>query len=465
MSIESVEPIEPTAEQKPKRRVRRSKKVEQAAATKEQIVENVKFPFHVLPKELNYDNPDTTYTLVANSDGRAYPYGKIPAAPTEEFAEGIRVDFNNGCRVLIPDTASSSYKLDVFDADKNLCIYSCEIAPGLMAGTNKKFYIRYRIKLTKKGETVPVIDYTMDLKDRLVLIHVNGGGIGDAIAWFSNVDAFAEKHQCRSLVVLDDRMLPLFRNQYPHIRFIPKEETTLYKPYASYYLGLFFLGDTDNQPIDFRQVGLHEISAYILGVHPSYKAPLVDLHTPRQIKEKYVVISTLGTTHCKNWNNPYGWISVIKFLKDNGYRVLCIDKGPVSAVGSSFTTIPNGCEDFTGDIPLQKRVDILKDADFFIGLSSGISWLAWCCNIPVVMISGFTETYNEFYTPYRVINTLVCHGCWNDQRENFDHYDYNYCPRKKGTNDEFACTRFITPDQVIETIKTIPSFKAGASND
>lgn len=446
------------AEQKPKRRARRSKKAEKA-------LESLKFPFYVLPTELNYDDPKKTYTVVVNNLGRAYPYGKIPVMPVEELADGIRVDFNHGCRVFIPETASTPYKLEVFDADKNLCIYTCEIPPGLMAGTNKKFYIRYRIKLTKKGEDTPSIDYTMDLKDRLVLVQSNGGGIGDAIAWFSNVDAFAAKHKCRLLVVLDERIIPLFRNQYTHIRFIPKEETTLYKPYASYYLGLFFCGDTDNQPIDFRQVGLHEISAYILGIQPSQKAPLVDLHTPRQIKEKYVVISTLGTTHCKNWNNPYGWINVIKFLKENGYRVLCIDKGPVSTVGSHFTTIPYGCEDFTGDLPLQKRVDILKDADFFIGLSSGISWLAWCCNIPVVMISGFTETYNEFYTPYRIINPLVCHGCWNDQRENFDHYDYNYCPRKKGTPDEFACTRFITPEQVIETIKTIPSFKAGTPND
>ena len=453
------------SEIKPKRRTRRVKKEALVADILPVEPINLKIPFYVKPTELNYDDPEKTYTAVVNNMGKCFPYGRIPCVPTEELAEGIKLDFNNGCRVFIPETSPVTYKLEVFDADKNLSIYNCEVPPGMMAGTTKKFYIKYRVKLTKKGETEPTIDYTIDLTDRLVLVQANGGGIGDAIAWFNNVDAFAEKHKCRILMSMDKRMTSLFRNQYPNIRFITPDETTLYKPYASYYLGLFFAGDQDNQPIDFRQVGLHEISAYILGVPVSTTPPKLDLNMPRQIKEKYVVISTQGTTYCKNWNNPFGWFQVIKFLKENGYRVLCVDKAPVCATGTHSSSIPFGCEDFTGDIPLQKRVDLIKDADFFVGLSSGISWLAWCCNIPVVMISGFTEVYNEFPSPYRVINPLVCHGCWNDQRENFDHYDYMYCPRKKGTQDEYICTRAITADQVINVIKTVPTFTAGATND
>ncbi len=51
-----------------------------------------------------------------------------------------------------------------------------------------------------------------------------------------------------------------------------------------------------------------------------------------------------------------------------------------------------------------------------MGLSSGLSWLAWAAGIPVVMISGFTHPTNEFATPYRVINYHACNGCWNDVR-------------------------------------------------
>ena len=113
---------------------------------------------------------------------------------------------------------------------------------------------------------------------------------------------------------------------------------------------------------------------------------------------------------------------------------------------------------------IKERVDLIKDADFFIGLSSGLSWIAWCCNVPVVMISGFTAPENEFYTPYRVINYQVCHSCWNDSRSEFDHGDMMWCPRHKGTDRHFECTRAITGTQVINTIKTIPAFQKHMEN-
>ena len=45
-------------------------------------------------------------------------------------------------------------------------------------------------------------------------------------------------------------------------------------------------------------------------------------------------------------------------------------------MGSRFNIIPYGAEDFTGRRPLQERIDLLYHADFFIGLSSGLSWVA-----------------------------------------------------------------------------------------
>ena len=65
-------------------------------------------------------------------------------------------------------------------------------------------------------------------------------------------------------------------------------------------------------------------------------------------------------------------------------------------------TIPYGAEDFTGDRSLQERVDLISGAAFFVGLASGLSWLAWGAGVPVVMIVGFTAPGTEFHTPYRV---------------------------------------------------------------
>ena len=70
----------------------------------------------------------------------------------------------------------------------------------------------------------------------------------------------------------------------------------------------------------------------------------------------------------------------------------------------------------------------------------------------MVLISGFTHPVNEFATPYRVINFGVCNSCWNDSRHTFDHRDFFWCPRHKGTDRHMECTRFISTDMVIGAI-------------
>lgn len=291
------------------------------------------------------------------------------------------------------------------------------------------------------------------------MIQLPVGTIGDSIGWFSYVERFQLKHDCKLVCVMTPWIAVLVKDQYPNITFITPEETVKYKPYATYYLGLFFKGNVDNQPIDFRYIGLHRTAGYILGVDPADIPPRFNLSAPRKIKEPYVAIAAQSSSQAKYWNNPFGWMELVKFLKDSGYRVLCIDKEKVHGAGLVWDYIPYDAEDFTGDIPLQERVDIIKDADFFVGLSSGLSWIAWGCGVPVVMISGFTHPTNEFATPYRVINYHTCHSCWNDMRLDFDHFDFLWCPRHKGTDRHFECTRLISSEQVITTIRRIPVFQ------
>jgi len=149
---------------------------------------------------------------------------------------------------------------------------------------------------------------------------------------------------------------------------------------------------------------------------------------------------------------------VVAFLRQAGHRVVCIDQKPVHGEGAVWTSIPEGAENQTGDRPLSERANWIAHAEFFIGLSSGLAWLAWALGRPVVLISGFTHPTNEFQTPFRVINYHACNSCWNDARVRFEHGDFSWRPRHKGGPCQFECSRSITASQVEAAVARIPGF-------
>ncbi len=378
-----------------------------------------------------------------------------PEVPVMETVDGVRFDFNHGLRVRFPETGD--FRCVFKDLDTDCLLYSMDVKPGCTVESVKKYFIRFGLEVYRKNDLKePLFRHDLDLARKEVLIQLPVGPLGDTIAWFSFVERFQRKHNCKLSCSMASEIVELFRAQYPDIAFISKEEAGKLKPYATYNLGLFFGGNTDCQPFDFRQIGLHRTAGKILGIEDlSDVPPRVDLSAERRIKEKYAVIAAQASSQCKYWNNPSGWREVVAYLKSQGYRVLCVDRMTEYGTDYTWNHIPYGAEDFTGDLPLQERIDLIKDADMFLGLSSGLSWLAWCCRVPVILISGFTDPVNEFHTPYRVQNATVCHGCWNDMRCEFNHFDFLWCPRKKEARDKFECTKAITPKMVIDQIRKI----------
>ncbi|HEU0154680.1 MAG TPA: autotransporter strand-loop-strand O-heptosyltransferase [Stellaceae bacterium] len=383
----------------------------------------------------------------------AYP---APAAtPTQEAPCGIRFDFNLGARVTLPP---GDWRVRLRDLDTGNILFETE-SKGALINSAKRYFVRFGIEVWQKDESVFRHEYSA--RGREVLIQLPVGTLGDTLGWFPYAVKFKERHGCRLSCAMSPLIIPLLRPSYPDIAFLRHDEVEPEKYYATYSLGLFF-DDRDNvwQPCDFRQVGLHRTAGYILGVGPEEMppriAPLED--EARPVAEPYVCIAVQSTTQCKYWNNPYGWREIVAFLKSSGYRVICIDQKPVHGHGLVWNHIPHGAEDETGDRPLSERARWLRHADFFVGLSSGLSWLAWSLGIPVVLISGFTHPTNEFATPYRVVNYHACNSCWNDPRHRFDHHDFLWCPRHAGTARQFECTRLITPEQVKEAIGRVPAF-------
>jgi len=387
---------------------------------------------------------------------RKRPYPAPADLPTQRGPQGLRFDFNDGCRVTLPESGGP-WRVCLSDLDTGNILFQTELKAGRI-NSIKRYFIRFRLEVWQNGESLLAHDYSA--RDRDVLIQFPVGTLGDPLGWFPYAVKFQERHGCRLTCALGDKLIALLRDAYPQITFLTHDEVKPENYYATYSIGLFF-DDKDQvlQPCDFRHVGLHRTAGYILGVDPSEKPPRISLRDDRRpVTEPYVCVAVQSTTQCKYWNNPNGWREVVAFLNQAGYRVICIDQKPTHGTGLIWNHIPNGAEDDTGDKPLQERARWLKHAEFFVGLSSGLSWLAWAVGTPVVMISGCTHPTNEFETPYRVINYHTCNSCWNDVRVRFDHKDFLWCPRHKDTPRQFECTRLITAEQVKAAIKTIPGF-------
>lgn len=392
---------------------------------------------------------------------RAYP---APAEiPTQEGPKGFRFDFNDGCRVLWPE-GEHPLKVRLSDIDTGNVLFETESKGGRI-NSSKRYFVRFRVEAWLKDENIFKHEY--DAAGQEVLIQFPVGTLGDTMGWFPYAVKFKEQHGCKLTCGMAEKLIPLFRDAYPDITFCPHEELKPERYYATYSMGLFFDDEAClQQPCDFRHVGLHRTAGYILGVDPTEVKPKIVLaDDSRPIPEPYVCIAVQSTTQAKFWNNPTGWHEIVRFLKDSGYRVVCIDQKHVHGTGLIWNHIPNGAEDETGDRPLAERARWLKHCDFFVGLSSGLSWLAWAMDVPVVVISGFTHPTNEFDTPYRVINYHTCNSCWNDPAHRFNHQDFLWCPRHKDTPRQFECTRLITADHVKATIQKIPGFGQPAMKD
>ena len=400
--------------------------------------------------------PTASATSTVAPSRAAYP----PAAstPTQIGPEGLRYDFNLGARILVP---AGAWRVQLRDLDTGNILFQSNNG-GVFVSSTKRYFIRFRIEAWKDDVSVFLHDY--DARDREVLIQFPVGTLGDIMGWFPYAVRFQQEHGCRLTCAMSELLIPLFRDAYPDITFVTHDALDTTGFYATYSIGLFF-DDADCvwQPCDFRLVGLHRTAGYILGVDPEEMPPSIVLEDDsRPIAEPYVCIAAQSSSQAKYWNNPGGWLEVVKFLRESGYRVVCIDKQPFHGTGIIWNQIPHGVEDQTGDRPLSERARWLTHADFFIGLSSGLTWLAWAVGAPVVMISGFTHPTNEFATPYRVINYHACNSCWNDPRHRFDHHDFLWCPRHAGTPRQFECTRLITADHVKAAIGRIPAFKTHA---
>ncbi|HIL27605.1 MAG TPA: hypothetical protein EYG21_09540 [Nitrospinaceae bacterium] len=194
-------------------------------------------------------------------------------------------------------------------------------------------------------------------------------------------------------------------------------------------------------------------------VRPSIKIDKSLTPELKELKErgikKFVTLASLSTLQMKFWNNKGGWREVVSYLKTKGVAVVSVDLDTQFGSGRAehgfpkFTSIPLRSIDMTG-LSLPRVVSLINGGLFHMGLTSGISWLAWAAGKPgIIMISGMVNERYDFSNPYRIQNKSVCHACWDRHKTTTEALnDWYWCPDEK----DFECTRQITSDMVIEKI-------------
>jgi len=364
----------------------------------------------------------------------------------------FKITFHDKPKVEVenPENPDQEFIVKFIDRETKSEKYKCKLKNGWWGTCNYNYYIPFDIEIYQNNKIIET--YGLDLKNKRVLIEYDANSLGDQLAWMPVCEQFRQKHDCELYVKFS--LNHLFEKKYPKIKFINDKKEDFYAIYKlGWYVDANTYINTDRHRTDPRKVSLQQVASDYLGLKFVEEKPLLDFKIKkRPIEKKYITIATQSTAQSKYWNHKNGWETLINYLNSIGYEVICIDKHKLFGNGDFINTMPSNALDFTGDNPLEDRINQIYHSDFFIGLPSGLSWLAWSVGVPVVLISGFSHPYTEFKTRYRVQNFNVCTGCWND--EHFDKGNWKWCP-KPNKKELFECTKSITPDLVIETVKRL----------
>ena len=333
----------------------------------------------------------------------------------------------------ITGTSNSNFRVEFYDGEQ--LVHRDTIRCNHWIKLNREYYTQWRTVVYKDGEKV--YDKLLDLERKRVYISFESSSLGDTIAWIPYVEEFRKKHNCDVIVSTFKNFL--FQSEYPELEFI-EPGTTVYNIYAMYKVGWHY--NEYKEPVLPSTIPLQQAATNILGLDYVEIKPEIIGRTSNRIGG-YVTIATNSTAGCKFWTRE-GWQEVINYLHGQGLMVINTSKE-----SNPF----DNCEPLS-NTDMNATIAVISNSKFFIGLSSGLSWLAWALDVPVIMISNFTEANHEF-SCYRVVNTNVCHGCWNDPKYTFDKGDWDWCPVHKGTDRQFECHKEITSQMVVEQIKKL----------
>jgi len=314
------------------------------------------------------------------------------------------------------------------DSDSDLPFFK------LKENTNDHYYLELNMS--------QILDFFIEKPkvQKRTLINLSPESLGDNIAFVPYANEYGKK--IGEIVDVHCKYAFLFDGVYEYINFIDNPDSQKYTD----YINIDYLFDVPLQRGFSDQLLLNYEE-----IRPRVKEPSGQ---PQKITGKYICFSMHSTAQAKHWNNNNSWSKLCDELKKVGLKAVCIDRHYSFGIEGHWNEIPSNCINMTGG-DLNSMSLLIQNCEFFIGLSSGLSWLAHGLGKKVVMISGVTSKDNEFTKDcIRLHREDVCNSCFNkpDQYK-FDKGDWLWCPVHKGTPRAFECTKKISAKQVMDSLK------------
>lgn len=390
----------------------------------------------------------------------AYENTAIRPVDAKRPKNELRYNFVGEPFVEVKGSIANKYSVEFIDQKNGKTIHKSEISNNMWVKCSRRYYTDWKIIVKPLNDSLeedyPVIHFNPE--GQRVYVSLDSKSLGDTLAWFPMVEEFRKKWGCK--MICSTFRNEFFRDTYPEIEFV-NPGTNVEGLYAMFNIGWYYFenGEIDYAkiPNNFRMMPLQKTASDVLGLEYKEVLPILDKsRIKRQIEGKYVCIAPHASALAKYWNKPGGWQSIIDYLNQKGYKVVYISQEPIgdawhdSKLGGTLKNVI----DKSGDLSLEDRFSDLCHADYFIGVGSGLSWLAWASGVKTMMISGFSRPFTEFTTNCdRIFNSdpEICNGCFNTHR--LDAGDWQWCPVHKGTDRHFECTKTITEAQIIEVLE------------
>jgi autotransporter strand-loop-strand O-heptosyltransferase len=281
---------------------------------------------------------------------------------------------------------------------------------------------------------------TQTLEGKEILMHFDSFCLGDTICFSAFIDAFLDFHKPKKVII--STFFPhLFKStddRYEFINANQKLKLTIDK--------LLDVGYDKNSLDDTKGGMMYAAKRTMLLPQETKPGKCPVIPYERKVIPNKISIAPESLKKIAQWNffGNYGWQQLVNEIVNSGFVV--------SNVSYENTMNLQNVTGFHGHDDIRVALNEILSSRVFVGLSSGLAWLAWAYDVPVVMISGFTKEHNEFDC-FRVINKFSCNGCFN-LFQNIQ----STCPLFLGTDRENECHKSITPQMIIDKINEALKF-------